>query len=594
MLSWKYQRKDKKHRLQTYKTSINETEVPIAFRNYFLMYLKENIPINPLRAYYIRHEHKWFWKFVKKNKIKNFHQLKSNQINWEKDMTDYYLNNDVKRKSRAFIYGFCEFCHQINKDFAPSKIVFYKNNSNIFKQKTKIIIQDLYGEQIELDFAIIPIKMNNQYLDYVNYRKMKGFVAKTIYGEHRVMQHLSNFMFDNGLKHIEEFDFHIVTNYVNYVKTLKNHYTGEILSLRSQQFIYHTNRSFIRYLASIDDKYIKTLNHFEEFNITRSEELSTESINENILEQIKKELKNCKDIYLKPMLILFMTYGLRRSEILNLKIDCLQINENDSTKYDLKFKNTKSDKYRTIYNVNPNLIFPIKNLIEYTTPLREKSHLNYLFLTVNNSYKYLNKIDVLQAGAVGKKINKFIKEHNIKDLNGEYPSVSPHMFRRTIPEMYEKKGISLQTTQVILGHKNITTTNKHYNRTNEFEYEKTIKIALENMIYLNSPTKTEIKTSFPNLDAYKIIEEGYCKSNIVYTNNSICEHLQTRGNCYGCHQMITTPEYLPFFKKQLNVWNEEIKKYKFLGDHVTRHFKWKIKVVQGIINKLEELQNDNC
>ena len=56
----------------------------------------------------------------------------------------------------------------------------------------------------------------------------------------------------------------------------------------------------------------------------------------------------------------------------------IQINENDSTKYDLKFKNTKSDKYRTIYNVNPNLIFPIKNLIEYTTPLREKSNLNYL------------------------------------------------------------------------------------------------------------------------------------------------------------------------------------------------------------------------
>jgi hypothetical protein len=167
------------------------------------------------------------------------------------------------------------------------------------------------------------------------------------------------------------------------------------------------------------------------------------------------------------------------------------------------------------------------------------------------------------------------------------------MFRRTIPEIYEKKGISLQTAQTILGHKRISITDKHYNRTNEYEYEKTIKTAIENMVYLKEATKAEIKTSFSTTDAYKIIEEGYCKSSTAYTSNNICEHLQARGNCYGCHQMITTPEYIPFFKNQLKVWKNEVKKLEYLGEHVTRHFKWKIQVVKGIIIKLEEIQNDN-
>lgn len=592
MLSWEFQRK-RYNELKTFKTSIDDSEIPVDFRKYFIDYLKSNILTKPERAYQIRHEHKSFWEFIKNKKIKNFHQLERFNYEWKLFMKEKFPNENTRRKTKGIILGFCEFCHQRDKDFAPSKIVFYKTHVSKYHPKTKILFKDLYGEDFELNFALIPFKIENQYLDYVNYRKRKGYVAKTIYGEHRVMKHLSNFMFHNRLDKIEDFTSSDVTNYVNYVKTLKNHRTNEILSARSQQFIYHTNRSFVRYLASIDNKYIEILNYFDEYNITSSEELSTQSISEDILHQIKKEIKSCKDIYLKPMLILLLTYGMRRTDILHLRIDCLQPNENDSKRYDLKYKNIKSNKYQTIYSVNPSLILPIKELIEYTKPLREKSNLDYLFLTINNSYKRLNEIDLLQEGAVGSKINRFIKEHNIKDSNGQYAKVSPHMFRRTIPEIYEKKGISLQTAQTVLGHKRISTTDKHYNRTNEYEYEKTIKIAIENMVYLKEPTKAEIKTLFSSTDAYKIIEEGYCKSSTAYTSSSICEHLQSRGNCYGCHQMITTPEYIPFFKNQLNVWKNEVKKLEYLGEHVTRHFKWKIKVVKGIIKKLEEIQNDN-
>lgn len=586
IISWKFESGTRKS-----TATLNLETVSIVFRKLYNLYLKNKIKLLPARAANINTKMKRFWEFVELYKINNFYELLENINKWNKFLEDYKDRGGVKmskdniRQIRGAVIGFCEFCNLNYPEFAPNKDKFYILHVNNVEED-----EILHLKTVTLTLENIPLSYKKEYIQYIQYRVTKNYDDKTIYGEHSVCRHLWIFLKTFTNIKLEDFSFDNATNLVNYIKTLTKK-DGKILSLRMQQFIFYSIRSYIRFLAMSHDKYENILPYFEEFSIIRSEDIKTSSIPEYVYKEIRKKIKDTNDIHLKVFVLLLATYGLRRGEIINLTSKCIKTNEIDGSKYDLHFTSTKNNKYRIIYQIDSRLVLPIKTLIEFSKPLREESNKDLIFLKKHKAGRSVDKISLVSAAYLGTKLQDFININNITTEDGKSVKVTPHMFRRTIPEIYEKNGIQLETTQHVLGHRNISTTDKYYNRTNEFEYEKTMKKAIENMMYIDSELKNDSDKINDSLKLHRIIEEGYCTSETAYTSKSICKHLEGRGNCYGCPSMVTTPDYIPFFEEQIKNWKNETECLQYLGNHVTRHFEWKIGVVEGILEKLQGLSN---
>lgn len=356
-----------------------------------------------------------------------------------------------------------------------------------------------------------------------------------------------------------------------------------------QNQIYTTIKAFISFLSSEDKSYENVLFIFNDFSIVRNNDIKTESIQENTLKRIVQKAKTIQNNpKLKTFILISANYGLRISDILDLKITCLKKVEN---RYDFEYYINKTNQYKTINNVSQVIVNCLKELINDSKKIREESNLDYLFLIKHTSSSRVNEIRIVTDTLLNRHLNKFIIENNILMENNEIPYITSKMFRRTIPSVYEKNGIPLQTAQNILGHSNISTTDKYYNKTNEYEYIKSMEKALDNITLISIPKqKSEEYTFFYNdKQYYNIIEEGYCTNSQHKPDDKICVYLESRGNCYGCPNLVTTPEYIPFFKQQIKNWKRELKKINHLNSHVTRHLFWKISLVKEIILRLESI-----
>ena len=58
--------------------------------------------------------------------------------------------------------------------------------------------------------------------------------------------------------------------------------------------------------------------------------------------------------------------------------------------------------------------------------------------------------------------NKFIKDNNIKDANGDYYNLTSHQFRRTLGTDMLSKGTNINVIQQVLGHSAPSVTKRFY------------------------------------------------------------------------------------------------------------------------------------
>lgn len=589
----KYERKIKGE-TKTYNCNVNIETIPKSFRAYFLSYLENLIEQNQqYKAAALVSAYSYIWEFILNSKILNFHDLISKlpllkeHLNKIKTKKGTFLTKENKRLVLSKINIFCKYCHGIDKNFAPNQRLLYNLKENYINHNHIIYIPVENNIDKAIFLEDVTLNCLEDFKSYLKYRVNRGDTSQTISGEVSSIKNLWEFMKTHNISSINEFDFEITINFVNHVKTLKNKKDRtKYLSLRMQQFIYNSTRDFIRYLSTINENYLSILSNFEEFKFKRGENKKLQSIPSSKYDLIKKSIKNMEDIYLKVFSLLIITYGLRRSEVLHLKYDCLKQNELNNKMYDLYFNNKKGkNKARTIYKIDPSLVLPIKTLIEKTKDLRKESKLDFIFLTKRISTQKVGTIGIIDAPRLTKKLNDFLIK---KDIDFK---VTPHMFRRTIPTIYEKKGISLETTQQVLGHRFISTTDKYYNKTNEYAYINTMKEAVDKMHYIKDISL--ISEEYNENNGFKMqIEEGYCTNKEVHTKEGLCKYLEGRGNCYGCPNMITTPEYIPFFESQIINWEKQFDELQYLGTNVSRHLEWKIGVVNEIISRLKRLNND--
>ena len=312
--------------------------------------------------------------------------------------------------------------------------------------------------------------------------------------------------------------------------------------------------------------------------------LKTAYFTDDVLGQIKDALRVEEDILTKAYLLIALYYGLRSSDIVTLRHDCLHSSDKEG-KYDLHYIDHKQNEAVTIATIATPVSRAIFALIQHTKALREEASLPYIFLTKDRK----GTIKPL-APYQKTRLDKFVKKHSICDsANGEIKMHS-HMFRRTLATNLQSSGVALETTQRLLNHKSNRTTLKHYIKTKEKDYIEQISSTLAHMqLVATGKEKEYLPLETGAHDALRL-SDGYCSNTAMATDTDyICEQLKRRANCYGCEKMVTTPEFLPYFKTLLQDKEEELSSHRQYGKHLSAHLYFEKTLISELIVKLEAL-----
>lgn len=163
------------------------------------------------------------------------------------------------------------------------------------------------------------------------------------------------------------------------------------------------------------------------------------------------------------------------------------------------------------------------------------------------------------------------------------------MFRRTLATNLQSSGASLEATQVIMNHKHKRTTLKHYVKTKSEDYIDQISKTLGHMQVLSSAQEIE-QFHQEHTDVTLRLSDGYCTNVSMMSDAAyMCDNFPKRGNCYGCSKMVTTPEFLPYFKQLITDKDNELESKSLYGSHVIRQIEFERGLIETIIDKLEAM-----
>lgn len=140
---------------------------------------------------------------------------------------------------------------------------------------------------------------------------------------------------------------------------------------------------------------------------------------------------------------LLLSTGIRVSECSNLKI-----NDVDFAKGEVNIYATKTNEWRKVY-LDSNAI---KHLQDYLNMRNDLSP--YLF--VNQRRSNNGEVSRMSKYSIEKVIHKYCKKASIKK------HCTVHIFRKTLATRLYKRGMDITVIAKLLGHKNVTTTEKYY------------------------------------------------------------------------------------------------------------------------------------
>ncbi len=277
--------------------------------------------------------------------------------------------------------------------------------------------------------------MNKQYIeefiDYLRYEKK--------YSENTIIS------YQNDLKKVCVFfkkDFTNLTkkNIQNYIQSLsKKESTSSVSRTIS------TLKSFYKFLEI--NKYTKNNPLGTISNPKNIKKLPKVLSEEEVDKLLDINLKTSFDYRNKAMLELMYSSGLRVSELINLKVNDIDLNNASVRIFG------KGSKERIV----PLDDYAIEALDNYI-----KHHRKSLFKHGENNYLFLNNHgNKMTRQGFFKILQKIVKEKNIKS------EISPHTLRHSFATHLLKHGADLRSIQELLGHSDISTTQIYTHITSE-------------------------------------------------------------------------------------------------------------------------------
>ena len=238
----------------------------------------------------------------------------------------------------------------------------------------------------------------------------------------------------------------------------------------------------------------------------------------------------------------------------------------------------------------------IKMLIDETKELRRESGEKRLFIhKIKNGRSKVGNINRYDFQAPNQWLKFFIKRHNITNENGTLTKVHLHQFRSTLLTNMDSEGIDIEIGAHQADHKHSSTTQRYYIHSTDKTYNEQMDILdkVVDSIGVTDDISVIDDVEFQsNADALRL-DDGYCRDTKMATDDEyVCEHYKSRGNCYGCSKMITTPDFLPYFYDLLKEKEQELKDKSKYGEHVLRQIRFELSLIKVLIEKLEAITKD--
>lgn len=459
-----------------------------------------------------------------------------------------------------------------------------------------------YGRNFRFDFSYISSEeIKDVVKDYVwqNYRVGN----KTLNSLRGVFldrfRYVDEFMVASKMKSFKEWDNNHVDDFVSYLKTVLAFQRGTPLSYRSQKVTLDTLKSVIYWCQLHRPNDVPATEIFtgnEYIGVNRK--LKIDFIPDDVIAQINDSLKNEENPYLKYGIIILQSTGMRIGDLLKLRIDCIK--PHLISGYTIEWTQHKGHKDKPPMPVRSECVAAIEKLIEITAELRDevdekdKDTLMIWRVPKGNSAGKVMPISQNTFGAAW--FDKFIKDNNIKDANGDYYNLTSHQFRRTLGTDMLSKGTNINVIQQVLGHSDPSVTKRFYADVKDKERAEVFKSigVIGNINQIQSSVfdnVSEFEWFKANKDKGACMCDGYCTKPAV--DGKICERLLKRQKCYTCSRYITTPEYLEAHKKHLANLEKQLEEGAIYGEHYAEHFIPTIEVLKVIIERLEGLQSGN-
>ena len=305
------------------------------------------------------------------------------------------------------------------------------------------------------------------------------------------------------------------------------------------------------------------------------------------------------DVLTKSGIIIQSQTGLRINEVLSIQEGCVK---RTSDGYDyMEVTLGKTEKGEPIIHkvfINELVKNTIKELSDFTEPLRKESGLKELFLVKNHGIRVL-KVTKWNEN----RLTHFIERWDIRDNKGDLYPLTSHQFRATFVRELIKRKVPIAMIMKQYSHVSIEMT-AHYLTLQEEE----VKEIYSDMI-LRPESKIaglrakEIKGKLDNLFHGKTEDEiDDVITDLAKTMSfnplptGVCLYDFRRGNCtdgdgcffYNCPNYITEVQFYPILKDELDLLEKEMARLKELGQEPAYQVQAvKYKYLKPLVESLE-------
>ncbi|WP_442942375.1 tyrosine-type recombinase/integrase [Nostoc sp.] len=315
-------------------------------------------------------------------------------------------------------------------------------------------------------------------------------------------------------------------------------------------------------------------------------------IPEDVMQQLNQHLEHLPEPVMRMVLVL-QECGMRISELLHLKADCLL--QDKAGDWFMRYYQFKMKKEITI-PISREVVQVIQEQLRYI-----KENLNIKFEYVFSSNQgggWKNDFnpapELMSRGAFSRYLNKLAESCNICDTSGNIWHFLPHQFRHTVGTRMINNRVPQHIIQRYLGHEspNMTAVYAHI-------HDQTMKEEIAR--YQGKIVNISGLVVEPNNIEADIADLQWFKKNIhaqalpngscaLPTISQGCPHANA---CFTCAHFRTTSEYLAEHKQQLEHTNQIIQKAEANGWVRQVEMNQKVKTnLENIISVLEVDAND--
>ena len=458
-----------------------------------------------------------------------------------------------------------------------------------------------YGRNFKFDFS------------YISSEEIKDVVKDYIWQNFRVGNKVLNSLFKEvnhyffqfirfadtrnitSLKGLTNAD---VDHFISYLHTTISDKTKKPFGTYMQRCCLNTLKAIIRWCQLHRPNDVPTTEIFtgnEYIGVNRK--LKIDFIPDDVVAKINEALKTEENPYLKYGIIILQSTGMRLGDLLKLRIDCIK--PHLISGYTIEWTQYKGRKDKAPMPVRSECVAAIEKLIEVTSELRDEAdEKNKDTLMIFRVPKGIGagSVKVPTDRTFSYWLDNFTKEHNIKDVNGDYYNLTSHQFRRTLGTDMLSKGTNINVIQQVLGHSDPSVTKRFYADVKDKERAEVFQSVgvIGNINQIQSSAfdnVSEFEWFKANKNKSACMCDGYCTKPVV--DGKICDRLLKRQKCYTCSRYITTPEYLEAHKQHLANLEKQLEEGVIYGEHYAEHFIPTIEVLKVIIERLEGLQNGN-